>query len=48
MKSLDDPATFSTAPNPGESMTVGEIDGLSCALICGPDLVPPKIGGNSN
>jgi uncharacterized protein len=36
---LDDFLYFS---NPGEAMSLEEIDGFFCALICGPELVPPS------
>ncbi len=36
---LDD---FLRRANPDEAMSLGELDGFFCALICGPDLVAPS------
>lgn len=33
---------FLLAANDGNAMTIDELDGFFCALICGPELVPPS------
>jgi uncharacterized protein len=33
---------FLYSVNPGEAMSLEEMDGFFCALICSPDLVPPS------
>jgi yecA family protein len=39
---LDRLEDFLHLSNPGEAMSVEELDGFFCALICGPELVPPS------
>ena len=39
---LDRLEDFLCAVNPDEAMTLEELDGFFCALICGPELVPPS------